>query len=46
MIIPRAVLTNRLYAITITPNEKNNWTWCIPQSETNYNKGITSTAND
>ena len=34
------------YAITITPNEKNNWTWCIPQSETNYNKGITSTAND
>ncbi|MCR5710587.1 MAG: RagB/SusD family nutrient uptake outer membrane protein [Bacteroidales bacterium] len=34
------------YAIKITPNEKNNWTWCIPQHETNYNKGITSTAND
>jgi len=34
------------YAITITPNEKNNWTWCIPQSETNYNKGITSTSNN
>ena len=33
------------YAITIGPNEKNNWTWCIPQHETNYNKGITSTAN-
>ena len=33
------------YAITFGPNEKNNWTWTIPQSETNYNKGITTTAN-
>ena len=34
------------YAITYGPSEKNNWTWCIPQHETNYNKGITSTSND
>ena len=33
------------YAITITPDEKNHWTWTIPQSETNYNKGISSTNN-
>ena len=33
------------YAITITPDEKNHWTWCIPQHETNYNKGITTTNN-
>ena len=33
------------YAITITPDEKNHWTWCIPQHETNYNKGITTTQN-
>lgn len=36
------------YAITYGPNEsgKNNWTWCIPQQETNYNKGITTTTNE
>ena len=33
------------YAVSFGPNEKNHWTWCIPQNETNYNKGITSTAN-
>ncbi|MBO4842064.1 MAG: RagB/SusD family nutrient uptake outer membrane protein [Bacteroidales bacterium] len=33
------------YAISYGPNEKNNWTWCIPQQETDYNKGISSTAN-
>ena len=34
------------YAVSFGPNEKNNWTWCIPQHETNYNKGITSTSNN
>ena len=33
------------YAVSFGPDEKNHWTWCIPQNETNYNKGITSTAN-
>ena len=33
------------YAVTFGPNEKNNWTWCIPRNETDYNKGISSTAN-
>ena len=34
------------YAVSFGPNEKNNWTWCIPRNETDYNKGITSTSND
>ncbi len=34
------------YAVSFGPNEKNNWTWCIPRNETDYNKGITSTANE
>jgi hypothetical protein len=33
------------YAVSFGPNEKNNWTWCIPRNETDYNKGISSTAN-
>ena len=33
------------YAVSFGPDEKNHWTWTIPQSETNYNKGISSTAN-
>ena len=32
-------------AVSFGPNEKNNWTWCIPRNETDYNKGISSTAN-
>ena len=36
------------YAITYGPNEagKNNWTWCIPKQETDYNKGIETTNNE
>ena len=34
------------YAVTFGPNEKNNWTFIIPRQETDYNKGISSTAND
>ena len=34
------------YAVSFGPNEKNNWTWIIPRNETDYNKGITSTANE
>lgn len=34
------------FAVTYGPNEKNNWTWCIPQQETDYNRGILSTSND
>ncbi|MBR4660384.1 MAG: RagB/SusD family nutrient uptake outer membrane protein, partial [Bacteroidales bacterium] len=34
------------YAVSFGPNEKNNWTWCIPRNETDYNKGISSTANE
>ena len=34
------------YAVSFGPNEKNNWTWVIPRNETDYNKGITSTANN
>lgn len=30
------------FAVTIKPNEKNNWTWVIPSRETDYNKLITS----
>lgn len=33
------------FAVTINPNEKNNWTWTIPKRETDYNKGILSTSN-
>lgn len=33
------------FAVTIQPNEKNNWTWTIPKTETDYNKGILSIAN-
>ena len=36
------------YAVTFGPNDAgfNNWTFCIPRNETDYNKGITSTANE
>ncbi len=34
------------YAVSFGPNEKNNWTWCIPRNETDYNKGISSTSNE
>ena len=27
-------------AVTINPNEANNWTWVVPQLETDYNKGF------
>lgn len=30
------------FAFTIQPNEKNNWTWVIPNRETDYNKLIIS----
>lgn len=33
------------FAMKIEPT-KNNWTWMIPQQETNYNKGITTVSNE
>ena len=33
------------YAVTFGPNEKNNWTWTIPQHESDFNKGLGSTNN-
>ena len=33
------------YAVSFGPHDNNNWTWVIPRNETDYNKGITSTAN-
>ncbi|MDR3118906.1 MAG: RagB/SusD family nutrient uptake outer membrane protein [Mediterranea sp.] len=32
-------------AVTIKANEKNRWTWDIPEAETNYNGGIDIAAN-
>ena len=36
------------YAVSYGPNEsgKANWTWTIPQQETNYNKGISTIVNE
>ena len=34
------------YAVSFGPNEKNNWTWNIPRTETDYNKGITNPLNE
>jgi hypothetical protein len=32
------------FAITVKPDEKNHWTWCIPNRESDYNKLINQMA--
>lgn len=34
------------FAITVKPDEKNNWTWIIPNRESDYNKLINQMAED